>query len=73
MSLDMLRKLSDEIERLPEAKQLLLASRILNRLVNQWGNVNYLDLRDLRNTGEGTWSKDDVQAYIDKERDEWER
>ncbi len=73
MSSDMLRKISDEIERLPESKQLLLASRILNRLVNQWGNVNYLDLRDLRNTGEGTWSKDDVQAYIDKERDEWER
>ena len=73
MSSDMLKKISDEIERLPEAKQLLLASRILNRLVNQWGNVNYLDLRDLRNTGEGTWSKDDVQAYIDKERDEWER
>ena len=73
MSTDMLKKISDEIERLPEAKQLLLASRILNRLVNQWGNVNYLDLRDLRNTGEGTWSKDDVQAYIDKERDEWER
>jgi hypothetical protein len=73
MSTDMLRKISDEIERLPESKQLLLASKILNRLVNQWGNVNYLDLRDLRNTGEGTWSKDDVQAYIDRERDEWER
>ncbi len=73
MSSDMLEKISDEIEKLPESKQLLLASRILNRLVNQWGNVNYLDLRDLRNTGEGTWSKDDVQAYIDKERDEWER
>ena len=73
MSTDMLRKISDEIERLPESKQLLLAGRILNRLVNQWGNVNYLDLRDLRNTGEGTWSKDDVQAYIDGERDGWER
>ena len=73
MSSDMLEKISDEIERLPESKQLLLASRILNRLVNQRGNVDYLDLRDLRNTGEGTWSKDDVQAYIDKERDEWER
>lgn len=73
MSSDMLKKISDEIERLPESKQLLLASRMLNRLVNQWGNCNYLDLRDLRNTGEGTWSKDDVQAYIDKERDEWER
>jgi hypothetical protein len=73
MSTDMLRKISDEIERLPESKQLLLASRILNRLVNQWGNGNYLDLRDLRNTGEGTWSKEDVQEYIDRERGKWER
>lgn len=36
-------------------------------------NAERLDLRDLRNTGKGTWSKGNVQTYIDRERNEWER
>ncbi len=73
MSSDTLEKISDEIQRLPEFEQLLLASRILDRLVNERENRKCLDLRDLRGTGKGTWSKENVQVYINKERSGWER
>jgi hypothetical protein len=73
MSSDTLEKISDEIQTLPEFEQLLLASRILDRLVSERESSKRLDLRDLRDTGEGTWSKENVQAYINKERNGWER
>lgn len=70
---DILERISDEVQKLPESEQLLLASKILNRLVSERGNAKRLDLRDLRNTGKGTWSGDDIQAYVDKERNGWQR
>ena len=73
MSSDILQKISDDIQKLPESEQLLLVSRILGHLVDQRQNAKRLDLRDLRDTGRGTWSKESIQAYIDRERDGWER
>ena len=73
MSSDIFQRLSDEIQKLSESEQLLLASKILDRLVSQRRNNKRFDLRDLRNTGKGTWSRKNVQAYIDKERNGWER
>ena len=73
MSLGTLQKISNEIEKLSESEQLLLASDILDRLVKQRDDLKKLDSRDLRGAGKGTWSKENVQAYIDNERNEWER
>jgi len=67
------QKISNEIEKLSESEQLLLASGILDRLVKQRDDLKKLDFRDLRGAGKGTWSKENIQAYIDNERNEWER
>lgn len=72
MSSDLLEEISNEIQKLSESEQLLLASKILDRLVSQ-RNGERLDLRDLRNTGKGTWSKESIQEYINRERNGWER
>ncbi len=72
MSSDLLEEISNEIQKLSESEQLLIASKILDRLVSQ-RNGERLDLRDLRNTGKGTWSKESIQAYINRERNGWER
>lgn len=73
MSSDLLEEISNEIQKLSESEQLLLASKILDRLVRQQRNGERLDLRDLRNTGKGTWSKESIQEYINRERNGWER
>ncbi len=68
---DALKRISDEIQKLPESEQLSLVSKVLNQLVSRQANNKRLDLRDLRNTGKGTWVKEDIQAYIDRERNGW--
>ena len=73
MSSNLLEEISSDIKKLSESEQLLLASKILDRLVSQRLNGERLDLRDLRNTGKGTWSRESVQTYINRERNGWER
>ncbi len=73
MAIDVLKKINNEIKKLPESEQLLLAKMIIDRLVNKAENTNNLDFRDLRGVGKGTWSKDDIESYIKNERDEWEK
>jgi len=62
MSSNLLEEISSDIQKLSESEQLLLASKILDRLVSQRLNGEGLDLRDLRNTGKGTWSRESVQT-----------
>ena len=68
---DALKRISDEIQKLPESEQLSLVSKVLNQLVSRQANNRRLDLRDLRNTGKGIWVREDIQAYIDRERNGW--
>jgi len=73
MAIDTLKKINSEITKLPESDQLLIAKMIIDRLINKTGKDKGLDFRDLRGTGKGTWLKDNVESYIQNERDEWER
>ena len=73
MVVDILEKINKEIEELPESEQLRLAKMILDRVVDGGKSARGLDFRDLRGTGKGTWSKDNVEAYIKNERDGWDR
>jgi hypothetical protein len=72
MSSSAIKKISDEIENLSENEQLLLVNMIIERLINRKESKK-LDIRDLRNTGQGTWSKENIKEYIDSERNQWER
>jgi len=72
MSSSAIQRISDEVKNLPEHEQLLLISIIIDRLVSR-KESKCLDIRDLRNTGKGTWSKENIKAYINNERDQWER
>jgi len=65
-------KNQDEIESLSENEQLLLVNIIIERLINRKENKK-LDIRDLRNTGQETWSKENIKEYIDNERNQWDR
>jgi hypothetical protein len=73
MAIDTLKKINSEITKLPESDQLIIAKMIIDRLINKVGGSKSLDFRDLRGTGKGTWSKDNVESYIQNERDKWER
>jgi hypothetical protein len=73
MAIDVLKKINNEITELPESEQLFLAKLIIDRLINKDRDTKKLDFRDLRGTGKGTWTKDNVESYIKNERDEWER
>ena len=73
MAIDVLKKINNEITKLPESDQLLIARMIIDRIITKVGNTRSLDFRDLRGSGKGTWSKDNVESYIQNERDEWER
>jgi len=73
MAVDVVKKINSEITKLPESKQLLIAKMIIDRVINKVGGTKNLDFRDLRGTGKGTWSKDNVESYIQNERWEWER
>lgn len=72
MSIDALKKINSEIIKLPESEQLLIAKMIIDRLISKVEDTKKLDFRDLRGTGKGTWSKDNIETYIEHERDEWE-
>ncbi|MEK7396502.1 MAG: hypothetical protein AAB116_06155 [Candidatus Poribacteria bacterium] len=71
MAINALEKINNEITKLPESEQLLLAKMIIDRLVIRTEDTKHLDFRDLRGVGKGTWSKDNVESYIRNERDEW--
>lgn len=73
MAIDAVKKINNEITKLPESDQLLIAKMIIDRLIKKVGDTKSLDFRDLRGSGKGTWSKDNVESYIQNERDEWER
>jgi len=68
MAIDALKKINNEITKLPESDQLLIAKMIIDRIIDKVGNTKSLDFRDLRGTGKGTWSKDNVESYIKNER-----
>jgi len=72
MSSSAIQRISDEIENLSEHEQLLLVNIIIERILSRKESKN-LDIRDLRNTGKGTWSKENIKGYINNERDQWER
>jgi hypothetical protein len=72
MSLIVVKEINEEIEKLSEHEQLTLVNMIIERLISRKEN-SYLDIRDLRGTGKGTWSKENIKAYINNERDQWER
>ncbi len=72
MAIDVLKKIDSEITKLPEAEQLILAKMIIDRLISRIENTKNLDFRDLRGIGKGTWSKDNVESYIQNEQNEWE-
>ena len=72
MSSSAIQKISDEIENLSENEQLLLVNIIIERLISRKESKE-LDIRDLRNMGQGTWSKENIKEYIDNERNQWER
>ena len=71
MAINALEKINNEMTKLPESEQLLLAKMIIDRLVNKTEDTKHPDFRDLRGVGKGTWSKDNVESYIRNERDEW--
>jgi hypothetical protein len=72
MSLIVVKEINEEIEKLSEHEQLTLVNMIIERLISRKEN-SYLDIRDLRGTGKGTWSKENIKSYINNERDQWER
>lgn len=73
MAIDALKKIDSEITKLSETEQLILAKMIIDRLISKVEDTKNLDFRDLRGIGKGTWSRNNVESYIQNERNEWER
>jgi hypothetical protein len=64
-----------EAQRLSPQEKIALIKNLLDGLTVPVGlstAAGPCDLRDLRGIGHGLWSPDEIQAYIDQERNAWE-
>ena len=65
-----------EAQRLSPQEKIALIKNLLDGLavpVSPPPAPGPYDLRELRGIGHGLWSRDEIQTYIDQERDAWER